>query len=212
MGSGDVTLIVIHSIHSHPECQRPVSGLLLGGTVVTGPAWDQLTLRSRSRDPRTVRPENGFTGLDSYALNSPRQKARWVWRNVCRAACRLRPGAGSMPCSFRGAAHGCIREGIPEVGQGALDAVATPGRVFACQPHHQGADLAVIPLLGHEQAASTQSALRCSPPAAFRDPQWLPYTTQGRQDRWRFFRSGRAEAPGGEEEQKKDLIPLRIAL
>jgi hypothetical protein len=105
---------------------------------------------------------------------------------------------------FQGAAHGCIREGIPEVGQGALDAVATPGRVFACQPHHQGADLAVIPLLGHEQAASTQSALRCSPPAAFRDPQWLPYTTRGRQDRWRgFFRAGRAEAPGGEEGQKQ---------
>jgi len=35
---------------------------------------------------------------------------------------------------FQGAAHGCIREGIPEVGQDALDAVATPGRVFACRP------------------------------------------------------------------------------
>jgi hypothetical protein len=43
---------------------------------------------------------------------------------------------------FQGAAHGCIHEGIPEVGQRALDAVATPGRVFACQPHHQGVDLA----------------------------------------------------------------------
>jgi hypothetical protein len=88
---------------------------------------------------------------------------------------------------FQGAAHGCIREGIPEVGQGALDAVIAPGRVFACQPHHQGADLAGVPLLGHEQAAPTQSAWRSSPPAAFRDPQLLSYTTQGRQDRWRGF-------------------------
>jgi hypothetical protein len=96
---------------------------------------------------------------------------------------------------FQGAAHGCIREGIPEVGQGALDAVATTGRVFACQPHHQGADLAGVPLLGREQSAPTQSAWRRSPPAALRDPQLLPYTTHGRHVRWRCFcRAGRAES------------------
>jgi len=96
---------------------------------------------------------------------------------------------------FQGAAHSGIREGIPEVGQGAVDAVVTPGRVFACQPHHQGADLAGIPLVGREQAVPTQSALRRFPPAAFRDPQLLPYTTQGRQDGCRgFFGTGRAES------------------
>jgi len=108
---------------------------------------------------------------------------------------------------FQGAAHGCIREGIPEARHGALDTGATTVRVFACQPHHQGADLAGVPLLGREQAAPTQSAMRRSPPAALRDPQLLPYTTQGRRGRWRgFFRAGRAKAARPRVRAKKIKI------
>ena len=39
---------------------------------------------------------------------------------------------------FQDVAHGGVRDRMPEVGQRALDAVITPGGIFAGQPHHQG--------------------------------------------------------------------------
>jgi hypothetical protein len=112
---------------------------------------------------------------------------------------------------FQGAAHGCIREGIPEVGQGSVDAVIALGRVFACQPH-QGADLAVVPLLGHEQSAPTQSALRRPLRRRFGIHNGFPTRRVGDRTVGEVFSGPAAPKRLAGRKSKNNLIPLRIAL
>jgi hypothetical protein len=96
---------------------------------------------------------------------------------------------------FQGAAHGCIREGIPEVGQGSVDAVIAPGRVFACQPHHQGADLAVIPPSGPRAGGVDAKPLAALPSGGVPGSTIASLHDAGATGPLaRFFRAGRAES------------------